>query len=418
VADRRSILPAGALILMMSSWPTLQVLRGQSLPPAETMQSAVNRAATAPSAAPSGLPGTEPGPAILRGRLPVQLGLTVAGYYDDNIYVQPTGPGKVSDFIWSISPLMAWNSASVTGAANSVQVVYAPTVILYQDQSENNTVNEAAKLVYAYEDDKMMLVATEAYASFQENNADYTQLGIETSSVTTIQFNYQLADKVGLETVARQVYTQDDPGLRSTEWTLTGYLNYQATPKTTIGLGGVLGTVELEGPDQTYEQVNGRLSYNPDAKLSFSATSGLEFRETEGHGGASLTPDFSLGAAYTPFDGTNVGLSAYRRYDYSGRFYGNSYLATGVSANVAQRFLHRFTVSVAGTFEDAQYRDNFSDSFSSLGYDYFSLRPEVSFTPLTGCELRIFYQYRRSLAEGGVAGFTDDQTGVSAAFTY
>jgi hypothetical protein len=85
---------------------------------------------------------------------------------------------------------------------------------------------------------------------------------------------------------------------------------------------------------------------------------------------------------------------------------------------VAQRFLHRFYFVVSGSFEDAEYRNNFSDSFSSLGYDYFSLRPEVSYTPTSGCELRIFYQYRQSLAEGGQAGFIDDQTGVSASFTY
>ena len=423
VTDLGSIPRRGALTVMMSSWFFLPFLDGQSLPPAQGVDASLNQSTrqlmVVPADSSTQTPGQViPASAILGARLPVQLGLTVTGYYDDNIYVRPDAAGKISDFIWSLAPLIAWNSAAQTGAVNSVQVAYAPTLIFYQEHSHNDTVNEAADVVYGFEGDKVELVVTEQFSQNQENNADFNTLGTETLSATHAELNYQVTGKTNLEVSARQTYTSDDPGLRSIEWTLSSYLDYQLSPKTTFGLGGVVGAVDLEGPNQTYEQVNGRVGYNPDAKLSISATAGGELRQTQGHSSSDATPDFSLGAAYEPFDGTNLGLSAYRRYEYSGRFYGDDYLATGVSASVSHRFLQRYSFAVSGAFEDAKYRDNFANAFASEGYDYFSIRPEVTYTPRIGWELRLFYQYRQSLAEGGVAGFDDNQAGLSASYTY
>ena len=415
----RPFLPRGALVLLMMMWPAALILPGQSLPPAQAIQGDMNRSGDTQPGGANGArgPANESMLTTLSGRLPVQLGGVAQGYYDDNIYVQPDGPGKVSDYVWSLSPFIAWNSAPQTGAVNSIQLVYAPTFIHYQENSQNDIVNQQAQGVYGYDGDKVQVVATEQFGRYQENNADYDELGIETSSVTRVQANYQMTPKTNLEVTARQSYTSDEPGLHYTEWALAGYFDYQFTPKTTMGLGGVLGAADLEGPNQKYEQINGRVGYNPDFKLSFSGTVGAELRETQGHSGGTLNPDFSLGAAYEPWDGTNLGLNAYRSYEYSGRIYGNDYLATGVSGSVAQRFLRKFLFVVSGTFENSQYRDNFSDSFGNQSYDYLSIRPEVSWTPFSGWQVRAFYQYRKSIASG-IPGFVDDQVGMSLDVTY
>ena len=395
---------------------------GQSLPAPQSVEEAVTgapllvvsgNAATAGQQSPVALP-----PVTLGGRLPVQLGLTLGGYFDDNIFARPDGAGRVGDFIWSISPLIAWNSAALTGASTSVQLAYAPTILFYQNHDRRDTVNQSATGVFGYEDDRINMVVTEAYGSTQQNSADAGRLIIETTSTMSALLNYQLTGKTSFEAVARQTFTGDDPGLRSIEWTLSSYFNYQATPKTYFSLGDVAGWVELQGPNQAYQQLNGRIGYNPDAKLSFSGTAGVEFRETENHGAAQATPDFSLGAEYEPFDGTDLNLGAYRRYDYSGRFYGDDYLATGTSASISQRFLRRFHFSVAGAFEDAQYRDNFNDASARQAYDYFSIQPAVKYEPRAGFQLQLFYQYRQSLAEGGVASFRDNEAGLDATFTY
>jgi hypothetical protein len=176
--------------------------------------------------------------------------------------------------------------------------------------------------------------------------------------------------------------------------------------------------VDLDGPNQIYEQLNGRISYVPDPKLSFSLTGGLEARQTQGHSGQELDPDFAMSVSYMPFDGTNLTLMAYRRYEYSNRLFGEDYLSTGVSASIVQRFLQRFYFTVSGVFENAQYQDNFTVTSAPQNYDYVSIRPGLEFTPTNGWDLKIFYQYRTSTAEGGLTAFSDDEFGFSAEFLY
>jgi hypothetical protein len=374
----------------------------------------------------NGLPPTTAGPqplpestlVINGGRLPFQLGLALGGYYDDNIYIQPSGPQRVGDFIWTVSPSIGWNSAAQTGADNAIQIAYAPTFVFYQTHVDNNTIDQAGNFIYGYNNGKTNLVVSEVASSAQETAIDYGNLVNETTSITTLNLIEQFSGKMSGNLILIQDLTQDDPGLRSSEWTAEAYLDYQAAPKTSVGLGVVGGYAELEGPNQTYEQINGRVSWDPTVKLSFSLTAGGEFRETEGLGGASFTPDFTLGLSYQPFDSTNLGLNAYRRYDYSGRFYGEDYLATGVSASWTQRFLQKFYVTVSSAFEDAMYQDNLSGAFANQSYDYVSARAGLAYRPTSWCELGIFYQYRQNFAEGQSLNFTDDQAGFTARFTY
>jgi hypothetical protein len=363
-------------------------------------------------------PASIPGLVINGGGLPVQLGLTLGGYYDDNIYIQPDGPQRVGDFIWTVAPYAGWNSAAQTGVDNSVQAAYSPTFIFYQTHANNDAVDQAGNFVYAYNGGKTDLVLSEVIADAQETAIDYGNLVMETNSVTKLNVHEQLTGKLSGNFLAVQTIVDDDPGLHSAEWTAAGYLDYQLTGKTGVGLGVLGGFADLEGPNQTYQQLNARITFDPGAKLSFNLTAGAELRETQGSGGAALTPVFSLGLSYQPFDGTNVGFEGYRRYDYSGGFYGEDYLATGGSVALSQRFLQKFYVTVSAAVEDAQYRDNFSNAFSNQSYDFFSVRAAVAFRPTVWCELSIFYQYRDNMAEGGADPFTDDQAGFLARFTY
>jgi hypothetical protein len=431
--DALLLVRKGVLISMLARLAILTA-GAQSLPPAQSARDSLNgfvgpSGAANPNAVPPN-PGAPPAADSAptsptsawffdgTRRLPFQVGMTVGGYFDDNIYAAPDGPARISDFIWSVSPLIAWNSAAETGADNSVQLAYAPTFVLYQENSRNDTIDQAGNFLYAYHDGRMDFVVSESAASAQESNADVDDLVQETSSVTLINFNYQLTAKTTLNLSATQSITDDDPGFGSIQWSGAAYLDYQITPKTTLGLGGVVGLADLDGPNQTFEQANGRVTYNPTAKLSFNATGGLEFRETQGFGGEDLTPDFSLGLSYEPFDGTTLTVQGYRRYEYSGRLYGQDYLATGATASFSQRFFRKFYFVVSGVFENAEYEDNLSDSSSNVRYNYYSVQPAISFQPTTWCDLTLFYQHREDISQATAPGFTDNQVGFTAKFTY
>jgi hypothetical protein len=350
-------------------------------------------------------------------RLPVQLSVTLAGYYDDNIYVQPRGPNRVGDFVWTVAPTIAWNSAHFSGMENSVQVAYSPGFIFYQDHPGNNTVEQAGTFVYGYHGPRSDLVISQQYASVQNTAPDLGDLVKLQEYITTINLDYTLASKLGLTLRAQQDIIDYDDGLDSTQWTGSAYLNYMAMPKTTFGVGALFGAADLEGPNQTFEQLNGRVLYTPTAKLSFNATAGVEFRQTQGTGRQQVNPTFSLGLDYDPFDGTDLNLSAYRAYAYSAKYFGDDYLTTGVSGSLTQRFFQKFYATLTASYENADYEDNLGGQSSDLGYNYFSVRPELSFRPTDWCQLGIYYQYRRNVSST-VDAFTDNQAGFQSRFTY
>jgi hypothetical protein len=322
-------------------------------------------------------------------RLPVQLSVTLAGYYDDNIYVQPRGPNRVGDFVWTVAPTIAWNSAHFSGMENSVQVAYSPGFIFYQDHPGNNTIEQAGTFVYGYHGPRSDLVVSQQYASVQNTAPDLGDLVKLQEYITTINLDYTLASKLSLTVRAQQDIIDYDDGFDSTQWTGSAYLNYAAMPKTTFGVGA----------------------------LSFNATAGVEFRQTQGTGRQQVNPTFSLGLDYDPFDGTDLNLSAYRAYAYSAKYFGDDYLTTGVSGSLTQRFFQKFYATITASYENADYEDNLGGQSSDLGYNYFSVRPELSFRPTDWCQLGIYYQYRRNVSST-VDAFTDNQAGFQSRFTY
>lgn len=361
-----------------------------------------------------------PGPEdwiIGQNRLPIQLGITATAYYDDNIYAAPKGGPKTSDLIWSITPEIGWNSASETGADNSVQFAYAPSFVFYQDHSQNNTIDQSGQFSYAYHGAKDDLIISEAAASVQDTNADYGGLVKDTSFITEVNFTHTFSAKTSLNVVARNMIVDYDPGYDSTEWTGEAYLDYQTLEKISLGVGGLVGFADLDGPNQTFQQANLRVDYTPSEKLQFTATLGAEFRQTEGNNSNTVTPDFSLSGTWEPQEGSNLTLNAYRHYDYSGKFFGEDYLATGFGVSYSQRLLNRFYLVLGASFEDAQYDSNLTSESTGQSYDYVSLRPALIYKPTEWCKLTVFYNYRRNISDS-LSDFTDNQVGIEARFTY
>src|SRR4029077_11807386 len=118
------------------------------------------------------------------------------------------------------------------------------------------------------------------------------------------------------------------------------FFNYVYSSKLTVGLGGSGGyntTSNAGSTDQTFEQVNLRLSYNATAKISLSGGVGVEFRQTGGFS-SDPSPVFNLTASYAPFDGTSISLNGRRHTENSAVLAGQNYYDTGFTLSVSQRF--------------------------------------------------------------------------------
>ena len=167
----------------------------------------------------------------------MQLGLTLAGYYDDNIYVAPSGAVKVGDFIYEIAPFVSYNSAAQTGVDNSFQIFYSPGFVFYQDHSGNNTIEQNGSFVYGYETGRSSLSVSQQYVSVQNSAPDLGDLVKVTEYLTTLNFDYSLTAKLGLTLRAQQEIVDYAQGFDSKQWTTSAYLSYEVMPKTTVALG-------------------------------------------------------------------------------------------------------------------------------------------------------------------------------------
>ena len=362
---------------------------------------------------------TMPSEGVLHGRLPVQMGVSVGAYFDDNIYIAPNGsPDRISDYIGTFAPFVAWNSAGKTGALNSVQLVYTPTFLAYLDHPNLDAIDHDGDIIYGFSDGRVDLLVTEQFTSYQENNPDVGTIFRETANIITGKIDYQIANKISAELVSREIYTSDSPGYQSNEFTVGPYFNYAIAPKVTIGLGVVGGVVDMSGPNQYFEQTNLRASYNPDPKLTFDVVTGIETRETQGNNGIAMTPDLSCGGTWSPFDDTEIELEGYRRYEYSGRFTATDYLATGVTGSVSQRLFRQFKAIFNGSFEDAVYVNNWTAATDGTSYDYLTVKPSFDWNPEEDWDFRVFYQYRVNVGRGQIGNFTDNQIGFTASYTY
>jgi hypothetical protein len=140
----------------------------------------------------------------------------------------------------------------------------------------------------------------------------------------------------------------------STGFSSTNFVNYEYSGKSKIGLGFTAGILEVEDADrQTFERVLARVSSTPTAFLSYSATAGVEFRDT-GHKDMT-NPIFSLGAVWTPRERTVITLSGEQRVANSVSTENSNFVSTALVLSVSQQLGDRFRVGLSAGFENAKY---------------------------------------------------------------
>ena len=244
--------------------------------------------------------------------------------------------------------------------------------------------------------------STELGASYQIN----AELSAEISAGQNIHSSQGVANSVG----------------SSTDWTLSGNLNYQLGPHLSTGFGTGFGYNKVGvGPDTTYEDLNLRMSYQLVRKLSLSVNGGAQFRQFLGSGQSTLiSPTFGASANYHAFDYTTISLSATRGVNDS--FFSNQVTeSTSVSLSLSQRLLAHFYLTVNGGYDLSTYKDSAPGGTVGIhGREdtrtFFGVTLSTSFLKHGSASV----SYNRSDNSSNSAGFgyNSDQIGVSLSFGY
>src|SRR6266480_2141539 len=361
-------------------------------------------------------------------RFHYELRLTVRGVWDDNIFISHTD--RVSDYYFAIEPQITIGVGDMEGRNRSyLRLDYMPSAILFVDHSDEDAFNQLIHLEVGYSTGRLRLSLMEDIALLESANLnsiyDTTGLWANTDAsaptrvnifYTSATANYALTPKISLQGEFNSP-SYAYPGHIS-NYTISGglYLYYNWLPKVSVGIGGTFGYNWVDAPstDQTFEQVNARLTYEVTAKVGLYASAGVEFRQFDGNRSTYDTPVFEVGATYHPFADTNLSLAAGRRIYNSGFLANQDFADTYFTARFQQRLFQRLYFGLGAGYENSDYfaaKDNVS---APRNDDYWFIEPSVDVLITRWLSAGVYYLHREDSSNIDFNSFDDNQVGVRA----
>jgi hypothetical protein len=352
----------------------------------------------------------------------------VRGVWDDNIFISHTN--RVSDYYFAIEPELTLGIGDIAGRSRSyLRLDYMPSAILFVDHSDQDAFNQLIHLEGGYDFGRLRLSLFQDVAILESANLnsiiDTTGLwaNLDASAPTRLNiFNtrlradYDLTGKLFLQGEFDS-YTYFYPNNIS-DYTVSGglYLYYNWLPKLSVGVGGTFGYNWVDDPttNQSFEQVNARLTYQATAKLGLYASAGAEFRQFDGNRNTYTTPVFEVGVEHHPFEGTNITLAAGRRTYNSGFLANQDFANTYVTGRFQQRLFRRIYLGLGGGYENSNYFATARNVSAPRDDDYWFIEPSLDVLITRWLSAGVYYLHREDISSIDFFSFDDNQVGVRA----
>jgi hypothetical protein len=204
----------------------------------------------------------------------------------------------------------------------------------------------------------------------------------------------------------------------SRDWSTLEWLNYQFAPRFDAGVGAGVGYVGVDiGPDQTYEQLQGRINWRATDKISIQANAGFEEMQFQtGSAGDLFNPVFGAAIQYQPFEQTRISLNASRAVAPS-YFQDQVQETTSVSADLNQRLLQKFYFDLNVGYSSVDYAG--TTGLGGIRTDnYYFLNARLSHQFLKRGTLAIFYQHTENSSSQPGFGYSSNQVGLEVGYSY
>jgi polysaccharide biosynthesis protein VpsM len=362
--------------------------------------------------------------------------LTLRGVYDDNIFLSETD--KVDDYYFAIEPGLTLGYGDIVERQeNYIRLDYAPSIFLFADHSESNAVQHLirlegqhrfSRLTLTFSQDVQILDGTNLTATTSTTSTGAPTLNLDAGGSTAINiytsnaaFAYDLTGKTFLSGgVHWTTWDYENDLISSSFFSGDLFFNYNYSPKLVVGIGGTGGYnwVDSPSPDQTFEQINVRLTYQLTGKISLNASAGVEFRQFENNNGDHVSPVYEIGATYQPFDGTTLSLRGSRRTMNSAVFAEQDYASTSIVFGARQRLFQRIFLGLTLGYENSDYFSTV-DFYSATRTDnYYFVQPAIDVMVTRWMTVGAYYLHREN--DSNVKGFSfdDNQVGIRASFTF
>jgi hypothetical protein len=368
-------------------------------------------------------------------RFHFSLELIVRAVYDDNINVSQSD--RVSDIYTSIQPALTLGVGDILDRQeNYLRLDYAPSLFLFVDHSEDNALQHLIHLQGQHHFSRLTLTLSQDVQILDGANLDAAssagpinnRINLDVSARTRVDIygtrlgaSYDLTGKLSLSSEIASSISDYHSLISSQVFSGNVFLNYALSPKLTFGLGGSGGfdVVDDPNPNQRFEQINGRLSYQVTGKVSLNASLGAEFRQFEGSDrGQNVSPVFDIGATYQPFDGTTLALSASRRTLNSAVLAAQDFANTSVTFTARQRLLRKVTLGLLAGFENSDYFSTTSAVDSTRTDNYYFVEPSLDVSVTRFWSVGAYYLHRRSDSSIESFSFYDNQFGLRTSLKF
>jgi hypothetical protein len=234
---------------------------------------------------------------------------------------------------------------------------YTPTWNFYSNHAFKDTVDHAAQLALGGTYDRWILSLTQSYVVASPTLVETGGQTKEESWLTAGDAIYRLGPHLQAEATVNQSlrYTQGFSDVR--EWSTLDWLRLQASDKVDLAAGAGLGYVDVStGSDMTYAQLRGEMNWRPTDKISFLLGGGVERRQFRSGGIPSLnSPLVTASVSYLPLNGTRLTLGTTRGVSAS-YFANEATVNKGIDLRLEQHLLETFTLSVAFSHQDVEYK--------------------------------------------------------------
>jgi uncharacterized protein (PEP-CTERM system associated) len=263
----------------------------------------------------------------------INYGVVFSAVFDDNVNLSSTD--KQSDILLTGGANVALRLGS-DGGNFYLSGVYGISYGSYLGGTDDPDLGHNLGLSASYRFAKLTLGLNVSVAIGTGATVDTGERTNRDSYFASLSASYAYSEKVSFIVTVGGTSQGYENLLSSRDTRINAFIDYTWTPKLQVGVGGAYGMSKAEEGDvQTSQSALVRASYTVTEKLSASGSVGVELRDTDG--GENLSPVFSIGAAYRPFERTTVSLNLNRRIYSSAVLEGQDYTATGVTFGIGQR---------------------------------------------------------------------------------
>jgi hypothetical protein len=307
---------------------------------------------------------------------------------------------------------------------------YTPTLRYYSNSHFKDELDQAVTFAGATSYEDWLFGLSQSYTA---SSSPQTETGTQTDEEnyqTALTASYAFNSKMSLDMSLNQSFDFVDNAFGLTNqnssedtytWSTLEWLNYEFWPRLNAGIGAGGGFVKVStGPDQTFEQLLGRVNWRATDKISFQVNGGFEESQFLANGvGDLFNPIFGAAIQYQPFEQTQISLGANRTVSASSLYTVNEVVEiTSVNCNLNQRLLGKIYMDLGAGYSEEKYTVSISTLSGGRTDDYYFLNARLSYPMLKRGTVAVTYQYNSNSSNVQGFSYSSNQVGFEVGYSY